>query len=249
MIRKHIKIEPEIFYYYCDLLGVAVFQDFVNNGKYSFIADTVLPTIGFKKFKLGRATKKQKEVFLEDSKKTIEHLYNYPSVVYYTIFNEGWGQQNATQIYNEVKKLDQTRVYDTASGWFNACESDVKSEHVYFKKINLKSDGVKPLVLSEFGGYTYKINEHSFNLTNTYGYKKCTKETFMNELENLYKNQVLPMVENEKLCALVLTQLSDVEDETNGLYTYDRKVLKVDKQKMQEISNELTNAYNKALNN
>ncbi len=244
MIRKHIKIEPEIFYYYCDVLGMAVFQDFVNNGAYSFIIDTALPTIGFKKFKPSLATKKQKEKFLEASQKTVEHLYSYPCVVYYTIFNEGWGQQNATAHYKIFKELDPTRVYDTASGWFNNCESDVKSEHVYFKKINIKNDGVKPLVLSEFGGYSYKINEHSFNLSNTYGYKKCTKETFMLDLEDLYYNQVIPCIKNEKLCALVLTQISDVEDETNGIYTYDRKVCKVDKQKMLKISNAIIKAYN-----
>ena len=248
MIRKHIKIEPAIFYYYCDVLGLAVFQDFVNNGKYSFIIDTALPTIGFKKCKPTVATKKQKEVFLEVSKKTVEHLYNYPSVVYYTIFNEGWGQQNATELYRIFKSLDATRVYDTASGWFNNCESDVKSEHVYFKKINVKNDGVKPLVLSEFGGYSYKINEHSFNLSNTYGYKKCTEKTFMFDLENLYYNEVKPCILSQKLCALVLTQAFDIEDETNGLYTYDRKVCKVDKQKMLTISSEMIKAYNNAVN-
>ncbi|MBR5439203.1 MAG: glycoside hydrolase family 2 [Clostridia bacterium] len=247
MIRKHIKIEPEIFYYYCDLLGMAVFQDFVNNGRYSFILDTALPTIGFKKCKPSFASKIQKEKFLEVSKKTVEHLYSYPCVIYYTIFNEGWGQQNATALYRIFKELDPTRVYDTASGWFNNCESDVKSEHVYFKKINIKNDGVKPLVLSEFGGYSYKINEHSFNLSSTYGYKTCTKETFMPDLENLYYNQVIPCIKNEKLCATVLTQLSDVEDETNGLYTYDRKVCKVNTQKMLDISNAIIKAYNETV--
>ena len=169
-------------------------------------------------------------------------------MVYYTIFNEGWGQQNASELYHAFKELDPTRVYDTASGWFNACESDVISEHVYFKKINIKSDGKKPLVLSEFGGYSYKINEHSYNLSNTYAYKVCTEKTFMQDLESLYKNQVIPCIISENLCALVLTQLSDIEDETNGLYTYDRKVCKVNKQKMLEISNELFSAYNKAVN-
>ena len=248
MIRKHIKIEPEIFYYYCDLYGMAVFQDFVNNGKYSFMVDTALPTIGFKKSKIDCSTKKQREIFKDVSKKTVEHLHGYPCIVYYTIFNEGWGQQNASELYHVFKELDPTRVYDTASGWFNACESDVTSEHVYFKKINIKSDGKKPLVLSEFGGYSYKINEHSFNLSNTYGYKVCTEKTFMQDLESLYKNQVIPCILGENLCALVLTQLSDIEDETNGLYTYDRKVCKVNKQKMLEISNELFSAYNKAVN-
>ncbi len=242
-LRKHIKIEPLIFYYYCDLYGMAVFQDMLNNGKYSFFFDTALPTIGFKKKKIGKANAIQKQVFLDTAKQTINLLYNTPSVVYYTIFNEGWGQHDGTKIYKELKPLDASRVWDTASGWFNNVESDVISEHIYFKDINLTKSDNKPIILSEFGGYSYKILENSFNLSKTYGYKNCTKDNFMVEMENLYLNQVLPEIK-KGLCGLVLTQLSDIEDETNGLITYDRKVIKVDETKMQQISIALQNEFN-----
>ena len=242
-LRKHIKIEPLIFYYYCDLYGMAVFQDMLNNGKYSFFFDTALPTIGFKKKKIGKANQLQKKVFLDTAKQTIELLYNCPSVVYYTIFNEGWGQHDGTQIYNELKPLDKSRVWDTASGWFNDVESDVYSEHVYFKEINLANSQDKPIILSEFGGYSYKILENSFNLSKTYGYKNCTKENFMTEMENLYLNQVLPQIK-KGLSGAILTQVSDIEDETNGLITYDRKVLKVDESKMQEINFAILKEFN-----
>ncbi len=242
-LRKHIKIEPLVFYYYCDLYGMAVFQDMLNNGKYSFIFDTALPTIGLKKNKIGKPTTIQKQVFLDTAKKTIELLNNYPSVVYYTIFNEGWGQHDATKIYSELKPLDTSRVWDTASGWFNNCESDVISEHVYFKPINLKESENKPIILSEFGGYSYKILENSFNLSKTYGYKNCTKENFMTELESLYINQVLPQIK-KGLAGAIITQVSDIEDETNGIITYDRKVLKVDETKMQEINKALITEFN-----
>lgn len=243
MLRKHIKIEPQIFYYYCDIFGMFVFQDMVNNGKYSFLFDTVLPTINFKKTKIGKVTKKQQEIFLQTAKDTINLLYNHPSVVYYTIFNEGWGQSNGTEVYKILKELDNSRVYDTASGWFNNVESDVQSEHIYFKKLNLTKNSDKPLVLSEFGGYSYKILEHSYNLSNTYGYKVCTEKTFTKDILELYLNQVKSQI-NKGLCAVVLTQLSDVEDETNGLVTYDREVVKIDEKVMQEISSSLYKTFN-----
>jgi hypothetical protein len=237
-LRKHIKVEPMIYYYYCDKYGMAVFQDFVNNGKYSFLFDTALPTIGFKKKRLVKVNKLQRKIFKETAKKTISLLYNVPSVVYYTIFNEGWGQFDATNVYKELKPLDTTRVYDTASGWFNDVESDVQSEHVYFKPLDLKKQSDKPLVLSEFGGYSLKIENHSFNTNSTYGYKFFTDgDKFKKALKELYLNQVVPQIKNNNLNATVLTQVSDVEDETNGLLTYDRQVLKVDKAEMLEISN------------
>ncbi len=247
-LRKHIKIEPMIYYYYCDKYGMAVFQDFINNGKYSFLFDTALPTIGFKKKRLVKVNQLQREIFKETAKKTISLLYNVPSVVYYTIFNEGWGQFDATNVYKELKPLDTTRVYDTASGWFNDAESDVQSEHVYFKPLDLKKQSDKPLVLSEFGGYSYKIDQNSYNLSKTYGYKKCSDKTFMADIENLYYNQVIPMI-NNGLCATILTQVSDVEDETNGLLTYDRKIVKVEVQKMQEIADAIFKAYKEKCKN
>ena len=240
MLRKHIKIEPDIFYYYCDLYGMAVFQDMVNSGKYSFFIDTALPTIGFKRGVRHRATKQRKYFFEAAARQTVNHLYNHPSVVQYTIFNEGWGQYDDERIYNELKALDPTRLYDTASGWFKPKKSDFQSEHIYFKPIKLKADGKKPLFLSEFGGYSYKIKEHSFNLNKTYGYKKFEdKNAFVKAMQDLYLKEILPAVERG-LCATVLTQLSDVEDETNGILTYDRKVQKLEISDIKPIFDEIS---------
>ena len=242
-LRKHIKIEPLLFYYYCDLYGILVMQDMVNNGKYNFLTDTALPTIGFKT-KLGfGASKKQKEQFINDSKATLKLLHNSPCVIYYTIFNEGWGQFDADKVYTQLKQLDSTRVFDATSGWFEKTKSDVNSKHVYFKPLKLKANGAKPLILSEFGGYSYKIQNHSFNLKKTYGYKKITSsKDFEKEIFNLYIEQVIPCI-NNGLNGAVLTQISDVEDETNGLLTYDRKVEKISAEKMQEINNQIYTAF------
>ncbi len=243
MLRKHIKIEPEIFYYYCDKYGMVVFQDFVNSGKYNFFIDTALPTIGLKKGITHFANKKRREAFETDSKETISLLYNHPCVCYYTIFNEGWGQFDAIENYEKIKQLDKTRIWDATSGWFQTGKSDVLSEHIYFKPLKLENDG-RPLVLSEFGGYSLKIENHSFNTNSTYGYKFFTDcDKFKTALKELYLNQVVPQIKNNNLNATVLTQVSDVEDETNGLLTYDRQVLKVDKAEMLEISKELFKSF------
>lgn len=242
-LRKHIKIEPDLFYYYCDKYGMIVFQDIINSGGYSFLIDTAFPNVFFKKGVSHFASKKRKEAFLKTGEKMLELLYNHPSVCYYTIFNEGWGQFNTNYCYKYFKMLDKTRIFDTASGWFKTNCTDVYSEHVYFKKVNLKCKGDKPLVLSEFGGYSFKIPEHSFNLKRTYGYRfyKDSKD-FENALISLYINEIKPNIE-KGLCATVLTQVSDVEDETNGLLTYDRQVLKVDTKVMDDIKKELDEVF------
>ncbi len=243
MLRKHIKIEPEIFYYYCDKYGMFVFQDLVNSGKYNFLIDTALPTIGLKRGVTHKASKKRREAFEQTALDTIDLLYNHPCLVYYTLFNEGWGQYDAVSLYRKMKAQDSTRVWDATSGWFWTDESDVLSEHIYFKPLKLKNDG-RPLVLSEFGGYSYKAEGHVFNTKNTYGYKFYKNiEEFRKGLSDLYTEQVIPMIEKESLCATVYTQVSDVEDETNGLFTYDRQLLKTDEKEMKEISEKLYNAY------
>lgn len=244
MLRKHIKLEPELFYYYCDKYGMLVFQDMINSGKYNFLIDTALPTMLLRRGISHRASKCRREDFEKTCQGIINTLYNHPSVVYYTIFNEGWGQFDAPKYYREFKSLDPTRIWDTTSGWFKVDDTDVESDHVYFKPIKLKPVKKRPMVLSEFGGYSCKIDGHSFNLYKTYGYKyfESTSE-FQTALVTLYENEVVGEIE-KGLCATVLTQLSDVEDETNGILTYDRKIMKVDSTVMTEIAETLYRKFN-----
>ncbi len=242
-LRKHIKIEPDLFYYYCDKLGMIVFQDMVNSGKYNFFIDTALPTIGLKKGVTHKATAYQREQFEKTAVGTIDLLYNHPCVCYYTIFNEGWGQYDADGVFEKCKQHDPTRIYDATSGWFEEKNSDVKSEHIYFKPLKMKPHADRPLVLSEFGGYSCKIKKHSFNLDKTYGYRFFEKtEDFENALYKLYHNEVIPQIKNG-LCATILTQVSDVEDETNGLLTYDRQVLKLNPERCAEVMSEVGTAF------
>ena len=246
-LRKHIKVEPEQFYYLCDKLGMVVFQDMVNNGHYSFLRDTALPTIGLQKRSDRKLHKdpQSRKAFLQGMENTVQQLKNHPCVCYWTIFNEGWGQFDSDNVCAHLRTLDSSRFIDATSGWFRGENTDVESLHIYFgswKKLKSKN---RPLVLSEFGGYCYAVEQHIFNPQKSYGYKSCkTSEDFCRDLEKLYAEKVIPAAQ-KGLCAAIYTQVSDVEDEINGLLTYDRKVCKVQPEPMLKIAAALCEAVEK----
>lgn len=241
LLRKHIKIEPECFYYYCDCHGMLVMQDMVNNGRYSWIRDTALPTLGFSPSgdKRRLASRKRKDFFLRHMKETIAHLKNHPCVVAYTIFNEGWGQFESDAMYDLAKSLDGARLYDTTSGWFAQKKSDFDSQHIYFRILNVPQTPEKPVFVSECGGFSRQVPGHFYARFARYGYGDCADKAALTErIRRLYEDTLLPSI-TEGVCGCIYTQLSDVEDEINGLYTYDRKVCKVEGEAMREISQAL----------
>ena len=246
-LRKHIKVEPEEFYYQCDKLGMIVWQDMVNNGDYNYHRDTIAPTVGLQTLPDKHMHRDQlcRSRFFMTMIKTVMQLRSHPCICYWTIFNEGWGQFDSDYVYEEFKKLDDTRFVNSTSGWFRQKKSDVDSRHMYFYpgKMNLKSSGKRPMVLSEFGGKAYGAEGHVFNPDKVYGYGSTCKS--LKELDiavsSLYMNEVLPCVKNG-LCASVYTQVSDVEDEINGLLTYDRKVEKLTPEIMDPIAKALREA-------
>lgn len=221
-LRKHIRVEPLRFYAACDRLGMVVFQDFVNNGDYRFFHDTVLPTLGLQRLPDKNAHKgASRQAFLQAADGTIDHLYNAPCILYWTIFNEGWGQFCADDAYRRFKKKDATRIWDATSGWFRRTCSDVDSRHVYFRRFRPRI-GAKPYVLSEFGGYAY-----STDTGKRYGYRFFkTQAAYEAALVRLYADEILPAI-GKGLCAAIYTQVSDVEEEQNGLLSYDRSTQKV----------------------
>lgn len=243
MLRKHIKVEPETFYYLCDALGVYVFQDMVNNGPYHFLRDTLFPTLGFQWFpdKHIHTNPESRRLFLLYSHRTVRRLYNHPSIVYWTIFNEGWGQFCSDQIYDRMKNWDDTRFIDTASGWFRCGRSDVDSRHVYFHRFRRPKTKL-PLVLSEFGGYAMKISGHTMDEKKQYGYAVYkSKEALSQALGTLYERDVVRHIV-PGLCGAVYTQVSDVETEENGLYTYDREICKVEDTTLLDIRRKIDEA-------
>ena len=245
MLRKHIKVEPDIFYYYCDLYGMTVMQDMINNGDYSFFRDTALPTVGFKKRNDKRMHRDEatRKAYEDGMRSTVDALRDYPCIIGWTVFNEGWGQFCGTEMYKKIKALDDTRFVDTASGWFSGVESDLESLHIYFKPVKIKDNYEKPIFLSEFGGYSYRTEGHVFNNDNEYGYKSFkTREEFEDAFISLYENEIIPAIK-KGLCGTVYTQVSDVEDEINGLLTYDRKMLKVNEGRTAKMSEKLFEAF------
>ena len=249
-LRKHVKIEPEAFYYACDRLGMLVIQDMVNSGEYRYLRDTVIPTfVSRRRADQGAGGGEQRKAFFErHCLDTVAHLSGHPCVVGWTIFNEGWGQYDSDRIYRLLKRADPTRFFISASGWFAQRESDVQSEHVYFSSRVLEGD--RPgqfLLLSECGGFSRRVEGHVAQDRRNYGYgEQCrSQEALTARIRDMYDSMVLPSIP-KGLCGCVYTQLSDIEGETNGLYTYDRSVRKVDEAAMLDIAASVERALAKA---
>ena len=243
-LRKHIKIEPEQFYYDCDRLGMVVFQDMVNNGDYRFLRDTALPTVGCTRVDDSQNNRKPsyRKEFLSAMEETVRLLSNHPCICYWTIFNEGWGQFEADKAYEIMKGLDGTRFIDATSGWFRQTKSDVESMHQYFRDMHLEEGSELPQVMSEFGGYAYKYADHCFNRRLTYGYKMISsREALASDIRKAYTDEIVPLA-RKGLCGSIYTQVSDVEDEVNGMLTYDRKIRKVNRDELADVAEMLRDA-------
>ena len=205
----------------------------------------ILPNIGVNKIKddkygwFSRRDEQGRDSFVSEYTEMLDQLYNCVSIATWVPFNEAWGQFDANKIAQLTKDIDPTRTVDHASGWHDQGGGDINSMHVYFKKVRLNKDDKRAVCLTEFGGYSYKDMEHSFNPDHTYSYKKFdTIEAFNNGVYELYQRDVIKLID-KGLSATVYTQVSDVEDEVNGLYTYDRKVLKIDPDMMKEINKKI----------
>lgn len=244
-LRKHAKVEPQIFYYLCDKLGMLVFQDMVNLPLYRFVRHSVLPFLGLRKHKPPlRVTNKQKKIFHDQALAIADLLSPHPSVVLYTIFNEGWGQYRNSRIYEDLRAAGCTAVLDAASGWFSSEKpTDLQSEHIYFRPIRIRKRGELPVLLSEFGGYSLSLDGHRFHTDETFGYRiyRTTGELEEGFL-SLYENEVIPALK-DGLAGAIYTQLSDVEDECNGILTYDRAVTKISPDRARAVMEKLYSAF------
>ena len=243
MLRKHIKVEPLRWYYHCDRLGMLVWQDMPNGGRrYNPVIISAPLVTGIHlndsaHALFARSDSEGRAQFKSEFGELVNHLYNCPCICMWVIFNEGWGQFDARKMYDFVRSMDKTRVIDHASGWHDQGIGNVQSLHVYFKKYHFKPDKKgRAVLLSEFGGYSHQVPGHCYN-NKYFGYKKFEMPFQLEAaLEDLYQTEIGP-AKLQGLSAAVYTQLSDVEDELNGLLTYDRKVVKIAPEPMRKIIN------------
>ncbi|MBQ1506641.1 MAG: glycoside hydrolase family 2, partial [Erysipelotrichales bacterium] len=243
MIRKHIKVEPLRWYYWCDVLGMIVWQDMPSGGncKIDWISQG-LAKIGMKnddtlsgsRKRAGRDSKESREDYKRELGEMIDHLYNSPCVAVWVPFNEHWGQFDANEITGFIQRKDSTRLVDQASGFSDQGGGDFFSIHTYFSKLKKpKTDG-RIFVISEAGGFGHGVKDHSWPARKfSYGAYKTTGE-LQKRYTDFIQNEVLPL-RKKGLSALIYTQLSDVEIENNGIYTYDRRFLKFDPWQMRHL--------------
>ena len=236
MVRKHLKIEPDRWYYHCDRLGIVVWQDMVNGGgKYKHWFVTYLATlmswckIPMKDIYSGLLSRRNKAgrlEFVREMKETIELLKNHPCICTWVIFNEGWGQFQTNDMTKIVRSLDPTRLIDQASGWFDQGGGDFSSLHNYFFRLFIRPEERRASVLSEYGGYSYREEGHTA-CPKLYGYgSTCKSKTELNKRYQNRRKKALELIP-KGLCATVYTQWTDVEEEVNGVYTYDRVIKKI----------------------
>lgn len=247
MTRKHIKVEPARWYYWCDQVGLIVWQDMINGGR-APKTKRDLPrfmSFAFRRFQaddnerrykqLNRSDSAARQDFERELNEMLAALYNVPSIGVWVPFNEGWGQFDAARITNTIRAYDSTRIIDHASGYLDQGVSDVQSHHVYFSKLKMpKIVNDRAFVLSEYGGYGCKVNGHLWSDAGRAYKTFATTQELAATYDSLIREQVMPLVE-QGCCAIIYTQLTDVENEINGFYSYDRAVLKIGEEQLRAL--------------
>ncbi len=248
MLRKHIKVEPLRWYYHCDRLGMLVWQDMMNGGEsYSPLSIYVFSNLGLRvkddSYRyFSRSDEAGRTHYYEELGQMIDLLYNTVSLALWVPFNEGWGQFDALKAAEFIRKRDDTRPIDHASGWYDQGGGDIKSIHWYFRPYHHKQPPKeqRPICLTEYGGYNCAVPGHCWGEGAEFGYKKIADPAEFNRaFQKLMEEQITPAKERG-LAAAVYTQVSDVEGERNGLLTYDRKVCKANEAIFRAVNAKLT---------
>lgn len=255
-VRKHIKVEDERFYYHCDRLGLIVWQDMpCGGGRCNLPFVTYLPNIlpwtarvlpDRPGFLFGRRGQAGREQFREELRSMVRQLYSHPCIALWTPFNEGWGQFDTHQISAAIRAEDATRFINEACGWYDQHGGDLYSIHNYFRSLKVRPQKDRVVALTEYGGYALETPGHTA-CPKKVGYKSyADAEKMMADYEKLWTDQLIPAMK-QGLSAAIYTQLSDIEEEINGLMTYDRAVTKFDPARMQAIHARAQAAFEAAI--
>jgi hypothetical protein len=204
-IRKHVKIEPERWYYWADKLGVLVWQDMPAGDN---------------------RTPESHDQFQAELNRMIEERRNHPSIIMWVVFNEGWGQHDTERLVRFVEDADPSRLVDNASGWTDMKVGDVVDMHNYPGPGSPPSEPARAAVLGEYGGLGLRVSGHAWSETG-WGYQQIPDQDALTRRYEDLQWKVWQLKESSGLCAAIYTQITDVETESNGLFTYDRAVLKV----------------------
>ena len=258
LLRKHAKIEPQRWYYHCDRLGLIVWQDIVNGGSaynlwfVTYLTNVLQPLL--RRFPdgkaayslLSRAKPAGREEYAHELADTVQALRCHPCIACWVPFNEGWGQFDAGKAVQAIRTLDGTRLVDEASGWFDQGGGDVHSLHNYFYPLRIRPQK-RTVALSEYGGIAWPMPGHE-PPHKTYGYGTAKdRQELTARYKKLQLKTVLPQLE-KGLSALVYTQLTDVEDEVNGLFTYDRAAVKPDANAVRSVNAALAAEFARVTN-
>ena len=258
LLRKHAKIEPQRWYYHCDRLGLIVWQDIVNGGStynlwfVTYLTNVLQPLL--RRFPDGKACRRllsrakpvSREEYAHELADTVQALRCHPCIACWVPFNEGWGQFDAGKAVQALRTLDGTRLVDEASGWFDQGGGDVHSLHNYFYPLRIRPQK-RTVALSEYGGIAWPMPGHE-PPHKTYGYGTAKdRQELTARYKKLQLKTALPQLE-KGLSALVYTQLTDVEDEVNGLFTYDRAAVKPDANAVRSVNAALAAEFARATN-
>src|SRR6266850_5754786 len=225
MARKHVKVEPERWYYWCDKLGLLVWQDMPSGDKY------IKPN----EPDITRSPESGKE-FETELEALVHGRQNHPSIVMWVPYNEGWGQWDTARIVDFMKKLDPSRLVDDTSGWSDRAVGDVNDMHKYPGPGAPEPEQNRAIVLGEFGGLGLPLPGHTWQSEKNWGYRSYTNAAALAEAYTDLTRKLFPLIEEKGLSAAVYTQTTDVEVEVNGLMTYDRAMTKMDLKKLAEAN-------------
>ncbi len=221
MARKHVKVEPDRWYYWCDKLGLLVWQDMPSGDRY----------IGRNDRDIVR-TEASAQQFETELTRIIEAFGNHPSIVMWVPFNEGWGQFDTPRIVDLIRKIDPTRLVNNASGWTDRGVGDVLDIHSYPGPAVPRIEEDRAVVLGEFGGLGLPIAGHTWQAERNWGYRSYTTADELTDAYLALIRKLHPMTGAQGLAAAVYTQTTDVEIEVNGLMTYDRAMIKMDAERV-----------------